>query len=99
MDTKCPRSYFIIINMNTSCTTGTTNIVQLPLAFVRSGWVSPGYGYAYGFGSHGYVWSRTTSSSAPAYDLGITPSGVYSESDNSSRYYGYSLRCLYPGSV
>lgn len=98
MDAKCPHFHFTITNMNTSCTTGATNIVQLPLAFVRSGYVYLNNGYANLVGSYGYYWSRTSSSSAGAYYLYFNTSNVY-PSDSFSRYGGRSLRCLYPGNA
>ena len=72
---------------------GATTIVQLPLAFVRSGGVNLHYGYADYVGYHSYGWSRTSSSANGAYFLyfdttGITPSGA------NNRYVGRSLRCL-----
>ena len=80
-------------NMNTSCTTGATNIVQLPLAFVRSGYVNLNNGYVDNVGSNGYNWSRTASSSTGARNLNFSTTGV-SPSAYSSRYLGFSLRWL-----
>ena len=48
--------------------TGATTIVQLPLAFVRSGYVDLTDGYIIQTGSVGYGWSRT-STNAHAHDL------------------------------
>ena len=80
--------------MNTSCTTGATNIVQLPLAFVRSGYVNLSGGYVYNVGNGGYYWSRTASSSTGARYLYFGPTGV-NPSGYNYRYYGLSLRWLY----
>ena len=76
----------------TSGTTGATTIVQLPLAFVRSGGVYLDYGYVNYVGERGYPWSRTAKSSRSAYYLWMTstdvnPSGYY------SRWNGFPLRC------
>ena len=92
-------SFYNLLNQYnaTSGTTGATTIVQLPLAFVRSGVIYPGNGTAGNVGYYGYWWARTAKSSTSAYDLGMNPSDVYSESNNNYRYHGFSLRCLYPG--
>ncbi|NBI88602.1 hypothetical protein D3Z47_21455 [Lachnospiraceae bacterium] len=74
--------------------TGATNIVQLPLAFVRSGYVITFDGEVDGVGGKLFGWSRTARSTADAYYLGVGPSEVY-PSGNNGRYYGLSLRCLY----
>lgn len=83
---------------------GATNIVKLPLAFVRSGWFNLdyyGYGHysgIYSFGESGYNWSRTSRSSTLAHYLNIDPN-IIPPSNNADRYFGFSLRFRYPGSV
>ena len=79
----------------TSGTTGATTIVQLPLAFVRSGYVytnSGAVGSVGYVGNNGYSWSRTSRSSTSAYRLNFNTTGVY-PSGNGNRWYGFSLRC------
>jgi len=71
--------------------TGATNIVQLPLAFVRSGHVYLGNGYVDNVGSYGYSWSRTSRSSTDAYFLSFGTSYV-GPSSNYNRYVGRPLR-------
>ena len=80
--------------MNTSCTTGATNIVQLPLAFVRSGYVDLYDGRVNDTGYEGDVWSRTSYSSTGARTLYFYTTNV-GPSDDYNRYLGFSLRCLY----
>ena len=53
-------------------------------------------GYVNVVGSFGYDWSRTARSFANAYYLGIYPTDIGPSNDN-VRYYGFPLRCLYPG--
>jgi hypothetical protein len=64
------------------------------LAFVRSGVIYPNNGTAGNVGNNGNWWARTAKSSTNAYDLGMNPSNVNSESNNNNRYHGFSLRCL-----
>ena len=78
--------------------TGATNIVQLPLAFVRSGYVNLDNGRVNLTGYEGDVWSRTAISSTTARVLYFNTTNV-TPSDNYNRYYGFSLRCLYPGNA
>ncbi len=81
-------------------TTGATTIVQLPLAFVRSGWTNVGTtneGAVRVIGQYGDYWSRTTSSSTNAYRLITSPTGV-NLSNSSDRWAAFSLRCRYPES-
>ena len=89
-------SFYNLLNQYnaTSGTSGATTIVQLPLAFVRSGVIYPSNGTAGYVGNSGLWWARTAKSSTLAYDLGMNPSNVNSESDNNYRYHGFSLRCL-----
>ena len=93
-------SFYNLLNQYnaTSGTTGTTTIVQLPLAFVRSGYVNVNDGKVYSVGSSGYGRSRTASSSSGAYYLTFNPTDVY-PSYYYHRWYGFPLRCLYPGSA
>ncbi len=74
-------------------TTGATTIVQLPLAFVRSGWtnVSTEYEGAMRYvGGSGYEWSRTANSSTAVYRLGFSSTGLGMNAED--RYWGFSLR-------
>ena len=91
-------SFYNLLNQYnaTSGTTGATTIVQLPLAFVRSGYVYLGNGQARVAGEDGYYWSRTAGSSSGAYSLLMYTTNV-NPSNNNNRYIGRSLRCLYPG--
>ena len=75
---------------------GATNIVKLPLAFVRSGWVNVESGAVWYVGNSGYGWSRTAKSSTTAYFLGMNPT-VVDPSGNNHRWVSLPLRCLYPG--
>lgn len=81
--------------MNTSCTTGATNIVQLPLAFVRSGYIRLQDGQAQNVGLEASTRSRTSSSAAYAYYLNSNDTGVNPSDINYYRYRGFPLRCLY----
>ena len=76
----------------TSNTDSTTRITQSPLYFHPSGNVSSGsLRYA---GDSGYYWSSTAySSTNSAYGL-YFGSGYVDPSNISSRYYGFSVRCL-----
>ncbi len=81
-------------------TTGATTIVQLPLAFVRSGWVNVGTEYegvVRVIGYHGYGWARTAESSTYAYRLNANPTYI-GPLDYVDRWYGFSLRCHWPES-
>ena len=93
-------SFYNLLNQYnaTSGTTGATTIVQLPLAFVRSGWANIDGGAMGNVGQYGYYWSRTSISTTSAYGLAFNPSNVY-PSGNYVRRDGFSLRCLYPGSA
>ena len=71
---------------------------DLPLAFVRSGYVRLNYGYAQYVGGSGGLWSRAANSSYYAYCLYFYTTGTNPSYDN-TRYFGLPLRCLYPGSV
>ena len=78
--------------------TGATTIVQLPLAFVRSGYASVNSGAIYYVGDRGYGWSHTVSSSTNAYYLVLSSKEVNS-SYSDSRWAGRPLRCHYPGKI
>lgn len=69
-------------------TTGATTIVQLPLAFVRSGYVNVSDSKVHGISYSGYGRSRTASSSTSAYYLGMNPTFVDPSYDN-PRWYGF----------
>ena len=73
-----------------------TTIVQLPLAFVRSGIAHIHTGIVSYTGSNGYIWSRTTKSNAYAYYLGFSSSAI-NFSGSEDRWLGFPLRCLYLG--
>ena len=76
----------------TSGTTGATTIVQLPLAFVRSGYVDLGASQARVIGTNGYSWTRTSNSANDTYSLYFSSSIIY-PSNYGNRYYGRPLRC------
>ena len=73
--------------------TGATTIVQLPLAFVRSGDINLPDGNISGSGYGGYNWSRTVNSSTVAYRLVFNTNGVNTNRDG--YYYGFPLRCRF----
>ena len=75
-----------------------TKYHDLPLAFVHSGGVFLGYGNVDYVGNGGWHWSHTASSSTNAYLLDTFP-GYIDPSGGNNRYYGFPLRCLYPGSA
>ncbi len=94
-------SFYNLLNQYnaTSGTTGATTIVQLPLAFVRSGYVSLYNGQARNAGEYGYGWSRTASNNPNyAYYLGMNTTNV-NPSNYGNRGNGFPLRCLYSGSA
>jgi len=68
------------------------------LAFVRSGWVGINGGKIYGFGNGGRYWTGMNQSSIYAYRLYFYTDDV-SSSDVYDKYFGFPLRCLYPGSA
>ncbi len=75
-------------------TTGATTIVQLPLAFVRSGWtnVSTEYeGAIWRVGYEGDSWARTAVSTTFARYLYLSPT-VVGPSNSAVRWAGLSLR-------
>ena len=70
-----------------------SNIISLPLAFVRSGYAYTNGGNVYNVEHSLYSWSRVSVSTSSAYDLGVIPTGVYPSNDN-NRFYGFPLHCL-----
>ena len=77
----------------TSGTSGATTIVQLPLAFVRSGFINPESANLGCTNQYGRYWSRSALSSVGVYYLNFYLSNIH-PSDTYYRYFGYSLRCL-----
>ena len=67
-----------------------STIVQLPLAFVRSGYIHLGNGQSRGVGSGGYRWSSVALSTTTAYDLSIYLVNV-NPSYNDNRWPGFPL--------
>ena len=78
-------------------TTGATTIVQLPLAFVRSGSINLNDGKMYYVSERGYNWSRTARSSTYTYYLSLNPTDI-APSNSTYRWYGLPLRCHWPES-
>ena len=74
-----------------------SNIISLPLAFVRSGWVPLNDGLADVVGRSLYDWSRVATSASVTYYLGVLPTEVYPSND-SYRWAGFPLRCFFPPS-
>ena len=70
----------------------------IDIAFVRSGWVPLNDGLADVVGRSLYDWSRVATSASVTYYLGVLPTEVYPSND-SYRWAGFPLRCLYLGSV
>ena len=75
---------------------GATNIVKLPLAFVRGGALNVSDGKIWSLGQRGHYWSRTPSTPTGGRFLWVLPADVLPSHSNSRRD-GSSLRCLYPG--
>ena len=92
------RNICLVINYSVETDQSATNIVKLPLAFIRSGLVYTDGGGVYNVGQILYGWSHTVSSTSSIYNLGVYPTGVYPSNDG-PRWYGFPLRCLYLGSV
>ena len=85
--------------LQSSVASGNYNIAREPLYFVRSGLVILHTGTLRYFGYHGYDWSRSSvayssATSANAYGLFATASGVYPSNGPDLRYYGFPVRCL-----
>ena len=75
--------------------TGASEILQLPLNFVRSGY--------YGWGSDGrvahkgnvaYWWSSVAQSAVTSWNLNIAPKGVIPQNYDASKGSGLSVRCI-----
>lgn len=73
-----------------------TSVVQLPLAFVRSGMIEISWGQASNVNLSSYVRSRTSVSSTHAYVL-LTPTGSLYPSFSDHRWLGFPVRCLFLG--
>ena len=67
-----------------------SNIISLPLAFVRSGYVGLYDNGAGGIGHALYGWSRVARSAFAAYYLGVDPTVVY-PSGYLDRWHGFPL--------
>ena len=70
-----------------------SNIISLPLAFVRSGYIHLAEGYLNYVGYSGYDWSRVSSSDIYAYYLTLSPSNA-TPSYPYFRWLSFPLRCL-----
>jgi len=92
------RNICLVINYSVETDQSATNIVKLPLAFIRSGLVYTDGGGVYNVGQILYGWSHTVSSTSSIYNLGVDLAEVYTSGAN-LRWYGFPLRCLYLGSV
>ena len=91
--------YNLLIKYNAaSGAEGASNIVSLPLAFVRSGYVNLLNGQTRYVGHEASIRSRVAGTAAYAYYLASYDTSVYT-SGNAVRYYAFPLRCLYLGSV
>ena len=96
------QQYGLASAWNTGSVTGTSpvnsnsyDIALSPLFFVRGGYINPSSTSKFiDAGQLGYYWSsRAYSSTGFAFNLYFGSSYVY-PSDYTSRYYGFSLRCL-----
>ena len=88
-------SFYNLLNQygfTSSTGSGTNSITRAPLFFVRSGYVYPTY-YLGNAGYGGYYWSSVADSSSSAYVLTFYSSRV-NPSNDGSRYYGHSVRCV-----
>lgn len=95
MDVQHPRSHFTITKYNTEVdATAATNIVQLPLTFVRSGYIGLNDGTLYYVGGNLFSRSRTAYSDNDSYNLRFNVDTI-SPTYHNYRYYGFLLRCLY----
>ena len=68
-----------------------SNIISLPLAFVRSGGIYLNDGIAYYVGHALYNWSRVVLSAPVAYFFGVDPAEVY-PSFSVNRWYAFPPR-------
>lgn len=73
-----------------------SNIISLPLAFVRSGGIATGDGKASYAGYSLFGWSHMAKSTIYGYALGVNPLAV-GFFDDYNRWRGFPLRCLYQG--
>ena len=91
------------LHFNTNIPTGATTIVQLPLAFVRSGSVSgvgPSFftGNMYNVGNEGWYWSSTVEDEEYVYYLDFIISNVVPSDSHVARHNGcyYRMEWHYP---
>ena len=87
---KC--NIFRISSIKYRRTSGATTIVQLPLAFVRSGSIGLSGGQIWYVGEYSFGWARTVYSPTFAYYLNADAT-VVNPSVSSARYNGLPLRC------
>ena len=69
---------------------------KFPNNFLYSGYFNTSS--AYNRGSYGYYWSSTAVNSYGSYLLSLGSSNVYPGSGGYNKYYGFSVRCVAPGS-
>ena len=72
-----------------------SNIISLPLAFVRSGYVDTKDGKARVLGGYLYSWSLAARLSSGAYGLAVAPTEVFPSSNSLNRLEGFPLRWHY----
>ena len=84
--------YALNTNVNASRTSVSAGLRTYPANFLYSGLF--GSSSASNRGSYGIYWSSTVSSANNSYGLGLGGSSVYPGTDQYSKYYGYSARCL-----
>ena len=72
--------------------------LEVFMAFVRSGYVHTNVNSVFGAGEYGWAWPMTAFSPLTAYRLSFGLANVTLSSE-AYRYYGFPLRCLYPGSA
>ena len=100
--------YYTLLNQN-YITTGTWNndgywtgvttsqFLNQPVSLVFSGYMD-GSGTLSNQGSNGDWWSSTSNGSSNAFNLGVYTNGYVNPRNSSDRSYGFSVRCLAPGS-
>ena len=94
----CPYSFYALVTGAYGITSSNnpTDISKAPLYFVRAGFVAGGNNL-FNAGSSGAPWSSIAESSGSAYNLYFNSSTVdASDSSNTQRYYGLSVRCMTP---
>lgn len=74
---------------------GTTNIVKLPLAFVRSGYMRPSDGNMSWVGYAGWYESTSSRATNGVYYLWFGKFDVTPSNTDGRRLDGFPLRCLY----